>query len=45
MDYRLTVNDPVNFTRPVELRKKWLHVPGEQLIPFECEEAPDNDVY
>jgi hypothetical protein len=39
MDYRMTVTDPVNFTRPVELSKMWLHVPGEQVMPFECAEA------
>lgn len=38
MDYRMTVVDPVMFTRPVELRKKWLHVPEEQIIPFNCTE-------
>ena len=36
MDYRMTVDDPVNFTRPVELSKKWLHVPQEQVMPFDC---------
>jgi hypothetical protein len=39
MDYRMTVTDPVNFTRPVELSKLWLHVPDEQLMPFDCAEA------
>jgi hypothetical protein len=37
--YRLTVNDPVNFTRPVELSKKMLYVPSETMLPFECAEA------
>lgn len=44
MNYRLTVHDPVNFTRPVELSKKWLHVPSEQIIPFDCVEAADSDI-
>jgi hypothetical protein len=39
MDYRMTVADPVNFTRPVELSKMWLHVPEEQVMPFDCAEA------
>lgn len=38
LQYELTVNDPVMFTRPVELSKKLLYVPGEEIIPFECEE-------
>jgi len=39
MDYRMTITDPVNFTAPVQLSKLWLHVPSEQLMPFECTEA------
>jgi hypothetical protein len=39
MQYHMTVNDPVMFTRPVELKKKWLYVPNEEIIPFECTEA------
>jgi hypothetical protein len=42
---RLSVNDPVNFTQPVELSRKWLHIPGEEIIPFECLEASDSNVY
>jgi len=45
MDYRLTVNDPVNFTKPVELSKKWLHIPSEQIIPFDCVEAVNSEIY
>lgn len=45
MDYRLTVNDPVNFTQPVELGKKWLHIPTEQIIPFDCNEAVGSSIY
>lgn len=38
MDYEMTVTDPVNFTEPVTLAKKWIHVPDEEILPFECEE-------
>lgn len=38
LQYELTVNDPVMFTRPVELHKTLLYVPGEEIIPFACEE-------
>ncbi len=42
MEYQMTVNDPMMFTRPVELRKKWLHIPSEEIIPFNCAEvAPE----
>ena len=39
MQYEMTVNDPVMFTQPVNLRKKWLHIPSEEIIPFNCEEV------
>ncbi|MEY4640148.1 MAG: hypothetical protein RLZZ227_142 [Pseudomonadota bacterium] len=38
MEYQMTVTDPATFTRPVTLRKKWLHVPDEEIIPFNCAE-------
>jgi hypothetical protein len=38
MQYEMVVNDPVTFTRPVQLHKKWLYVPDEEIIPFECAE-------
>lgn len=38
MQYEMTVNDPVMFTRPVNLHKKLLYVPGVEIIPFECAE-------
>lgn len=41
MDYELTVTDPVNFTKPVLLTKKWLYVPGVEVIPFECTSNSD----
>ncbi|MES2606781.1 MAG: DUF6152 family protein [Pseudomonadota bacterium] len=37
--YAMTVNDPVNFTGPVELSKKMLYIPSETILPFECEET------
>ena len=36
--YAMTVTDPVNFTRPVELAKKMLYIPSETLLPFRCAE-------
>lgn len=39
--YQMTVNDPVNFTRPVELAKKMLYIPSETILPFECSESTD----
>ena len=36
--YAMTVTDPVNFTRPVELSKKMLYIPSETLLPFGCAE-------
>src|SRR5690606_4947016 len=39
--YRLTVNDPVNFTHPVELSKKMLYIPSETMLPFECAEITE----
>ncbi|MES2626242.1 MAG: DUF6152 family protein [Pseudomonadota bacterium] len=42
MDYELTVNDPVNFTAPVTLRKFWLYIPSEQIFPYECEIRADS---
>lgn len=37
--FAMTVDDPVNFTRPVELAKKMLYIPSETILPFECAEA------
>jgi hypothetical protein len=41
LSYQMTVNDPVNFTRPVELSKKMLYIPSETILPFECEEISE----
>jgi len=38
LDYEMVITDPVNFTEPVILKKKWIHVPGVEILPFECEE-------
>jgi hypothetical protein len=37
--YAMTVTDPVNFTRPVELKKKMLYIPSETIQPFNCAET------
>ncbi len=39
MQYEMTVTDPVTFTEPVHLHKKWLHIPSEEIIPFNCAEV------
>lgn len=38
MDYEMVVTDAVNLLEPVTLTKKWIHVPGVEILPFECEE-------
>ena len=38
LTYAVTVNDPVNFTHPVELAKKMLYIPSETIILFNCAE-------
>jgi hypothetical protein len=38
MAYEMTIVDPVNFTAPVVLGKNLLHVPGVEILPFECDE-------
>jgi hypothetical protein len=37
--YTLTISDPVVLTEPVELKRSWIQVPGEKVIPFKCVEA------
>jgi hypothetical protein len=39
MQYEMTVTDPVMFTQPVKLHKKWLHIPSEGILPFNCSEV------
>jgi hypothetical protein len=41
MNYELTVIDPINFTKPVELKKTWIHVPSETILPFDCLVSPE----
>jgi hypothetical protein len=41
MDYQMTVTDAVNFMTPVQLSKKWIHVPGVEILPFECDEISE----
>lgn len=36
LDYKMTVEDPATFTRPVELGNYWLNVPGVEVQPYEC---------
>jgi hypothetical protein len=40
--YEMTIVDPVNFTAPVVLSKNLLHVPGVEILPFECDEYQAN---
>jgi hypothetical protein len=37
MDYTVTVNDPVNFTKPVTLNRYFLDL-GESIVPYKCNE-------
>lgn len=38
LNMEMTVTDPSTFTEPVNLSGAyWLHVPGEQIKPYECE--------
>lgn len=38
MDYDMVITDAVNLTQPVTLSKKWIHVQGVEILPFECAE-------
>ncbi len=38
MDYQMVITDAINLTEPVHLSKKWIHVPGVEILPFECDE-------
>jgi hypothetical protein len=39
LDYAMTVTDPVNFTRPVEVGKHFIHLPDVVVEPYECRGA------
>ena len=36
LDYSLTIADPVYRTEPATVEKRWLNVPGVQVLPYEC---------
>lgn len=36
--YSLTVTDPQTFTAPVTMRRSWIAMPNERLLPFRCTE-------
>ena len=38
MDYQMVITDAVNFNEPIHLSKKWIHIPGVEILPFECDE-------
>ena len=38
LHYVLTVTDPDNYTRPFEVCRSWVWRPGEQVLPFNCEQ-------
>ena len=37
--YTLEISDPVMLTEPVELKRSWIQVPGESVMPFKCDDA------
>jgi len=37
--YTLAITDPVMLTEPVELKRSWIQVPGQKLVPFKCDDA------
>lgn len=43
LDIDITLEDPAIFTRPVELKRSWTWVNGQQPIEFDCEENPRED--
>jgi len=38
LDFKMTVVDPATFTKPVELSKRWLALPGASVQPYECDQ-------
>lgn len=38
LEYRLKIDDPVNFTAPVETGKRFIFLPGASVEPFNCTE-------
>lgn len=43
IDIDITLEDPAIFTEPVELKRSWRWVNGQQPIEFDCEENPRED--
>lgn len=39
----ITLEDPATFTEPVELKREWAWVNGQQPLEFDCEENPRED--
>ncbi len=39
----MTMTDPVFYTAPVKLTKRWAEVPNGRLLPYECPEEMWND--
>lgn len=39
----LTIEDPVNYTEPVELGREWIWSPNDQIIPWNCVSLGDRD--
>jgi hypothetical protein len=38
LDYALTVTDPDSLAKPAEFTRSWVSRPGEQVLPFNCQE-------
>lgn len=36
LDYRMTVTDAATFTEPITLERRWVYVPGTQVLPYDC---------
>jgi len=41
LTYELTSTDPVNFTRPFSGTKQWLYLPDQEVRPYECQVASE----
>ena len=36
LQMELSIDDPVNYTGPVDLAREWIWSPDEQIVPWEC---------
>ena len=36
LEYSLAITDPRYLSAAVTLEKRWLNVPGTQLLPYDC---------